>query len=128
MLLQLGRRSLAGDFGFDPAGLGEAPEALKWYQQAELLNGRTAMVANAGILFPAVRCCVPAAPAQLAPGTKIKPAAPGAVPLLSCRSLLHAEGCYVRLDSAARLVVLPATEDERDQKTFVAKSAAPCRS
>ena len=46
---------LAGDFGFDPARLGSAPEALKWYQQAELLNGRTAMVANAGILIPAVR-------------------------------------------------------------------------
>jgi hypothetical protein len=47
--------SLAGDFGFDPARLGSAPEALKWYQQAELINGRTAMVANAGILIPAVR-------------------------------------------------------------------------
>ena len=28
---------------FDPLRLGEQPEALKWYQQAELQNGRWAM-------------------------------------------------------------------------------------
>lgn len=28
------------DFGFDPFKLGEDPAALKWYQQAELQNGR----------------------------------------------------------------------------------------
>ena len=47
--------SLAGDFGFDPAGLGNTPEALKWYQQAELIHDRTAMAAVAGILIPGVR-------------------------------------------------------------------------
>jgi hypothetical protein len=31
---------LAGDFGFDPFQLGVEPAALKWYQQAELQNGR----------------------------------------------------------------------------------------
>ncbi|CAL8466833.1 g6369 [Coccomyxa elongata] len=42
---------LPGDFGFDPLRLGEDPAALKWYQQAELQNGRWAMLAAAGILF-----------------------------------------------------------------------------
>ena len=31
---------LPGDFGFDPLRLGENKEALQWYQQAELQNGR----------------------------------------------------------------------------------------
>lgn len=43
--------SLPGDFGFDPLRLGENPEALKWYQQAELQNGRWAMLGVFGILF-----------------------------------------------------------------------------
>jgi hypothetical protein len=47
-------RRLAGDFGFDPLGLGKEPTSLKWYQQAELVHGRTAMTAVAGILFPSV--------------------------------------------------------------------------
>ncbi len=32
--------------------LGVDKSKLKWYQQAELMNGRTAMAAVAGILFP----------------------------------------------------------------------------
>ena len=47
-------KRLAGDYGFDPLGLGKDPQALKWYQQAELVHGRTAMTAVAGILIPAV--------------------------------------------------------------------------
>lgn len=43
---------LAGDFGFDPFQLGVEPAALKWYQQAELQNGRWAMLGVAGILTP----------------------------------------------------------------------------
>ncbi|XP_074290828.1 photosystem I chlorophyll a/b-binding protein 5, chloroplastic-like [Silene latifolia] len=43
--------SLAGDFGFDPLGLGEDPESLKWYVQAELVHARFAMAGIAGILF-----------------------------------------------------------------------------
>uniref|UniRef100_UPI003003A6F3 Light-harvesting protein of photosystem I Lhca8 n=1 Tax=Coelastrella TaxID=75800 RepID=UPI003003A6F3 len=43
---------LAGDFGFDPLNLGKDPQALRWYQQAELVHGRTAMTAVAGILIP----------------------------------------------------------------------------
>ncbi|KAK9669829.1 hypothetical protein RND81_13G157300 [Saponaria officinalis] len=35
--------SLAGDFGFDPLGLGEDPESLKWYVQAELVHARFAL-------------------------------------------------------------------------------------
>ncbi|KAK6938692.1 Chlorophyll A-B binding protein [Dillenia turbinata] len=34
--------SLAGDFGFDPLGLGEDPDSLKWYVQAELVHARFA--------------------------------------------------------------------------------------
>lgn len=47
-------RSLPGDFGFDPLNLGRDPEALRWYQQAELVHSRTAMTAVAGILIPGV--------------------------------------------------------------------------
>ncbi|KAL9242455.1 hypothetical protein vseg_016448 [Gypsophila vaccaria] len=43
--------SLAGDFGFDPLGLGEDPKSLKWYVQAELVHARFAMAGIAGILF-----------------------------------------------------------------------------
>lgn len=44
--------SLPADFGFDPLRLAEDPDKLKWYVQAELMNGRTAMLAVAGILGP----------------------------------------------------------------------------
>lgn len=43
--------SLAGDFGFDPLGLGEDPESLRWYVQAELVHCRFAMLGVAGILL-----------------------------------------------------------------------------
>ncbi|KAJ6878496.1 hypothetical protein NC652_032349 [Populus alba x Populus x berolinensis] len=43
--------TLAGDFGFDPLGLGEDPQSLKWYVQAELVHARFAMAGVAGILF-----------------------------------------------------------------------------
>lgn len=42
--------SLAGDFGFDPLGLGQNADRLKWYVEAEKTNGRWAMMAVAGIL------------------------------------------------------------------------------
>jgi hypothetical protein len=42
--------SLPGDFGFDPLGLGEDPESLKWYVQAELVHSRFAMLGVLGIL------------------------------------------------------------------------------
>ena len=42
--------SARADYGFDPLNLGKNPEALKWYQQAELQNGRWAMLGVAGIL------------------------------------------------------------------------------
>ncbi|KAL6226817.1 hypothetical protein ACLB2K_000777 [Fragaria x ananassa] len=45
-------RFLPGDFGFDPLGLGSDPELLKWFAQAELMHGRWAMLAVAGILIP----------------------------------------------------------------------------
>ncbi|CAL5074122.1 unnamed protein product [Urochloa decumbens] len=44
--------SLPGDFGFDPLGLGSEPEQLRWFAQAELIHGRWAMLAAAGILIP----------------------------------------------------------------------------
>eukprot|EP00241_Pyramimonas_parkeae_P012713 CAMPEP_0114224538 /NCGR_PEP_ID=MMETSP0058-20121206/162_1 /TAXON_ID=36894 /ORGANISM="Pyramimonas parkeae, CCMP726" /LENGTH=262 /DNA_ID=CAMNT_0001335023 /DNA_START=181 /DNA_END=969 /DNA_ORIENTATION=+ len=41
---------MAGDFGFDPLGLGADPKALSWYREAELQHCRWAMAAVAGIL------------------------------------------------------------------------------
>ena len=41
--------TLPGDFGFDPLGLGVDPARLKYYQEAELMNARWAMMAVAGI-------------------------------------------------------------------------------
>lgn len=46
--------TLAGDYGFDPLNLGTKPEALRWYVHAELIHGRTAMAAVAGIVFPSL--------------------------------------------------------------------------
>lgn len=42
---------MPGDFGFDPLGLGEDADSLRWYVQAELLHARFAMAGVAGILF-----------------------------------------------------------------------------
>lgn len=44
-------RRLAGDYGFDPLGLGQDPQDLRWYVQAELVHARFAMAGVAGILF-----------------------------------------------------------------------------
>ena len=38
------------DYGFDPLNLGKNEEQLNWYVQAELQNGRWAMLGTAGIL------------------------------------------------------------------------------
>ena len=46
--------SLPGDNGFDPLGMAEDPENLKWYIQAELVNSRWAMLGVAGMLLPEV--------------------------------------------------------------------------
>ena len=46
--------SLAGDNGFDPLALAEDPEDLRWFVQAELVNGRWAMLGVAGMLIPEV--------------------------------------------------------------------------
>jgi len=43
--------TLAGDYGFDPLGLGSDPEKLKYYAEAELMNSRWAMMAVAGICY-----------------------------------------------------------------------------
>ena len=45
--------TMPGDFGFDPLNLGVNKEALNWYRNAELQNGRWAMLGVAGILVPA---------------------------------------------------------------------------
>jgi len=42
--------SLAGDYGFDPLGLGANPTALRWYRQSELVHARWAMLGVAGVL------------------------------------------------------------------------------
>jgi len=44
--------TLPGDYGFDPLGLGADPDMLKWFQQAELMHCRWAMMGTAGILLP----------------------------------------------------------------------------
>ncbi|KAG2440453.1 hypothetical protein HYH02_010335 [Chlamydomonas schloesseri] len=41
---------LAGDYGWDPLGLGADPVALKWYRQSELQHARWAMLGVAGVL------------------------------------------------------------------------------
>ncbi|KAH9624367.1 hypothetical protein KSS87_011683 [Heliosperma pusillum] len=46
--------SLPGDNGFDPLALAEDPENLRWFVQAELVNGRWAMLGVAGMLLPEV--------------------------------------------------------------------------
>jgi hypothetical protein len=42
---------MPGNYGFDPLRLGANEESVKYYQEAELMNGRYAMLAVAGILF-----------------------------------------------------------------------------
>eukprot|EP00803_Ostreobium_quekettii_P004853 evm.model.scf_752.7 EVM.evm.TU.scf_752.7 scf_752:49472-53356(-) len=46
--------TLPGDVGWDPLGLGEDPQALKWYVQAELVHARFAMVGVVGMLVPQI--------------------------------------------------------------------------
>ncbi|KAK9841317.1 hypothetical protein WJX74_003752 [Apatococcus lobatus] len=46
--------SLPGDYGFDPLRLGSDGELLRWFVQAELVHGRTAMIGVAGILLPGI--------------------------------------------------------------------------
>lgn len=41
---------LAGDYGWDPLGLGADPVALRWYRQSELVHARWAMLGVAGII------------------------------------------------------------------------------
>lgn len=43
--------SMVGDLGFDPLGLGANSSLLPWYREAELMNGRWAMMAVLGIFF-----------------------------------------------------------------------------
>lgn len=45
---------LPGNFGFDPLSLGSDADTLKWFQQAELVHCRWAMLGVAGILFPEI--------------------------------------------------------------------------
>lgn len=54
--------TIAGDFGFDPAGfsnnlpkqwlIGGEENSLKWYQEAEIVHGRVAQLAVLGMLVP----------------------------------------------------------------------------
>merc|ERR1719235_2890543 len=43
---------LAGDYGYDPLGLGKDPEQVRKYREAELIHARWAMLAAAGIIIP----------------------------------------------------------------------------
>lgn len=42
--------SLPGDYGYDPLGLGETPEALERFSEAEVIHGRWAMLGVTGIV------------------------------------------------------------------------------
>jgi len=44
--------TLAGDYGYDPLGLGAEPEKLEKYRANELLHARWAMLATAGAIIP----------------------------------------------------------------------------
>eukprot|EP00897_Mesotaenium_endlicherianum_P002725 jgi/Mesen1/2480/ME000159S01604 len=61
-------RSLPGDFGFDPLGLGKDPAAIKWYREAELIHGRLAMLAVLGIFVGQSVSGIPWFEAGAAPG------------------------------------------------------------
>merc|ERR1719316_2024401 len=43
---------LAGDYGYDPLGLGKDPEQVRKYREAELIHSRWAMLASAGFIIP----------------------------------------------------------------------------
>lgn len=43
---------LAGDYGYDPLGLGKDPEQVRKYREAELIHARWAMLAAAGFIIP----------------------------------------------------------------------------
>lgn len=43
---------LAGDYGYDPLGLGKDTEQLQKYREAELIHARWAMLATAGSIIP----------------------------------------------------------------------------
>lgn len=43
---------LAGDYGYDPLGLGKDPEQVGKYREAELIHARWAMLAAAGFIIP----------------------------------------------------------------------------
>jgi len=42
--------TLPGDYGYDPLGMGSQPERLKWYIEAEKVNGWWAMTGALGVL------------------------------------------------------------------------------
>ncbi|CAG9460786.1 unnamed protein product [Pedinophyceae sp. YPF-701] len=43
---------LAGDYGYDPLGLGKDAEGVRKYREAELIHARWAMLAAAGMIIP----------------------------------------------------------------------------
>lgn len=57
---------LAGDYGFDPLSLGEAPENLRKFREAELIHSRWAMIASIGMIIPE---CLEANGAEIYGGT-----------------------------------------------------------
>lgn len=68
---------LAGDYGYDPLGLGQTPEQVADYRKQELIHARWAMVATIG-------CLLPEAANTFGDGTQITGAVWWQVCLLSC--------------------------------------------
>lgn len=75
--------SLPGDYGFDPLGLGADKEWLAWFQQAELMHCRWAMIGAAGILLPDM------ASAVRNPNPKISSGPLGSIACHCCTPLHH---------------------------------------
>jgi len=80
--------SLPGDFGFDPLGLGVDPVRKAFFVQAELQNGRWAMLGAAGVLFPELLSKLGAGgPAAALPWYKAGAELPALVPDADPRTL-----------------------------------------
>lgn len=71
--------SMLGDYGFDPLGLGTNENLLPWFREAELMNGRWAMVAVPGVLATDL---LPGFPKFWEAGAAVQDVSPFSLPVL----------------------------------------------